>query len=80
MKYCGEEGSQNHNHPGNSAILIPATKVKLSLLTNEVNQGPTPPVGFSAFYQATGHKGNILLIFFILYAAIGTFHTDKTGT
>ncbi|XP_053486261.1 complement C1s subcomponent-like isoform X2 [Ictalurus furcatus] len=53
MKYCGEEDSENHSHPGNSSIFIPATKVKLSLLTNEVNQGPTPPVGFSAFYHAT---------------------------
>lgn len=56
MKYCGEEDSENHSHPGNSSIFIPATKVKLSLLTNEVNQGPTPPVGFSAFYHATGEK------------------------
>lgn len=66
MKYCGEEDSGNHTHPGNSSIFIPATKVKLSLLTKEVDQGPTPPVGFSAFYQATGDKWNIL------HATVGT--------
>lgn len=59
MKYCGEEASENPSHPGNSPIFIHATNVTLSLLTNEVNHGPTPPVGFSAFYQATGKKLNI---------------------
>ncbi|XP_060725393.1 complement C1r-A subcomponent-like [Tachysurus vachellii] len=52
MKYCGDQDSKSHSHPGNSSIFIPTAKVKLSLCTNEVNQGPTLPVGFSAFYQA----------------------------
>ncbi|XP_027005474.1 complement C1r-A subcomponent-like isoform X1 [Tachysurus fulvidraco] len=52
MKYCGDKDSKSHSHPGNSSIFIPTAKVKLSLRTNEVNQGPTLPVGFSAFYQA----------------------------
>ncbi|XP_053349858.1 complement C1s-1 subcomponent-like [Clarias gariepinus] len=53
MKFCGEEVSEKHSHPGYSPLLIPANEVNLSLLTNGVNQGPTLPVGFSAFYQAT---------------------------
>ncbi|KAG7336048.1 hypothetical protein KOW79_000741 [Hemibagrus wyckioides] len=52
IKYCGDKDSKSHTYPGNRPIFIPATKVKLSLLTNEVNQGPTLPVGFSAFYRA----------------------------
>lgn len=56
LKYCGDKDSKSHTHPGNRPIFIPATKVKLSLLTNEVKQGPTLPVGFSAFYGAEGEK------------------------
>ena len=53
-KYCGERNSGNGNHPGNRSILIPTTNIRLTLQINEVNKGPYPPVGFSAFYQATG--------------------------
>ncbi|KAF7708607.1 hypothetical protein HF521_017664 [Silurus meridionalis] len=52
MKYCGDEDLENQHHPGNLPINIPDTKLKLSLLTNEVNHGPMLPIGFSAFYHA----------------------------
>ncbi|XP_017555936.1 complement C1s subcomponent-like isoform X2 [Pygocentrus nattereri] len=42
-KFCGE---------GNRSISIPTSNVRLSLQTSEVDKGPYPPVGFSAFYHA----------------------------
>ncbi|XP_072535267.1 complement C1r-A subcomponent-like [Salminus brasiliensis] len=50
--YCGERNLKNGSHPGNKPILIPSSNIRLNLLTNEVNKGPYPPVGFFAFYQA----------------------------
>ncbi|XP_036434174.1 complement C1s subcomponent-like [Colossoma macropomum] len=51
-KFCGERNSGNGSHLGIRSISIPTSNVRLSLQTSEVDKGPYPPVGFSAFYHA----------------------------